>query len=265
LTATATSFPLSKHTEGGDIASSFLRPECLFTVHMGSGSSSLSCGAFLPLPLLEAFLLLIARCVVPLLPSPAGLFIYTSHRKWVFPLSCGVFLPPPLLQAFPLLIVGCVPLFLPSPPGLLWGISPPPLFSAQGSLPSLLHVFFVLIAYYSVFFLFSLGGGWSVRGLCWSGPGLSVGVLSAAYLTLWSTSSQAIWALASGHGTGALLVPLFNMKWRCYVQDGGVEESKFCLFSVVFPVRCISSISPRFYIRRHTFCFLPLATILESL
>jgi hypothetical protein len=33
---------------------------------------------------------------------------------------------------------------------------------------------------------------------------------------------------------------------------------------VVFPVRCISSISPRFYFRRHAFCFHPLATILES-
>jgi hypothetical protein len=44
-----------------------------------------------------------------------------------------------------------------------------------------------------------------------------------------------------------------------------VEGSKFFLFSVVFPVRCISSISPRFYFRRHTFCFLPLAAILEFL
>jgi hypothetical protein len=62
---------------------------------------------------------------------------------------------------------------------------------------------------------------------------------------------------------GALLVSPFNVKWRCYAQAGGVEESKFCLFSVVFPVRCISSISPRFYFRKHAFCFLPLATILE--
>jgi hypothetical protein len=33
---------------------------------------------------------------------------------------------------------------------------------------------------------------------------------------------------------------------------------------VVFPVMCISSISPRFYFRKHAFCFLPLAVILES-
>jgi hypothetical protein len=42
-----------------------------------------------------------------------------------------------------------------------------------------------------------------------------------------------------------------------------VEGSKFCLFSMVFPVRCISSISPRFYFRRHAFCFLPLSAILK--
>jgi hypothetical protein len=56
----------------------------------------------------------------------------------------------------------------------------------------------------------------------------------------------------------AHLVYLFNVKWRCYVWAGGVEESKFCLFSVVFPVRCISSVSPGFYFRKHAFCFLPL-------
>jgi hypothetical protein len=31
-----------------------------------------------------------------------------------------------------------------------------------------------------------------------------------------------------------------------------------------FPVICISNISPRFYFRKHAFCFLPLAAILES-
>jgi hypothetical protein len=43
-----------------------------------------------------------------------------------------------------------------------------------------------------------------------------------------------------------------------------VEESKFCLFSVVLTARCVSSISPRFHYRRHAFCFLPVAAILES-
>jgi hypothetical protein len=63
----------------------------------------------------------------------------------------------------------------------------------------------------------------------------------------------------------ALLVSPFKVKWRCSAQAGGVEESKFCLFSVVFPVRCNSSVSPRLYFRRHAFCFLLLAAILESL
>jgi hypothetical protein len=62
---------------------------------------------------------------------------------------------------------------------------------------------------------------------------------------------------------GALLLTLFSGKWRCYAQAGVVEESKVCFFWMVFPVRPISSISPRFYFRRHAFCFLPLATILE--
>jgi hypothetical protein len=70
--------------------------------------------------------------------------------------------------------------------------------------------------------------------------------------------------LASG-GTGALLVSLFNMEWGCYAQAGGVEVLEFCLFLVVFPVRCISSIPPRFYFRKHAFCFLSLVAILESL
>jgi hypothetical protein len=42
-----------------------------------------------------------------------------------------------------------------------------------------------------------------------------------------------------------------------------VEGSKFCLFSVVLPAKCVSSISPRFHYRSLAFCFLPLATILE--
>jgi hypothetical protein len=43
-----------------------------------------------------------------------------------------------------------------------------------------------------------------------------------------------------------------------------LEGSKFCLFSVILPEKCFSSISPRFYYMRLAFCFLPLATILES-
>jgi hypothetical protein len=79
----------------------------------------------------------------------------------------------------------------------------------------------------------------------------------------WSMSSQAFWAPATG-GPGAHLVSPFNVKWRFSVPAGGVEGSKLCLFSVIMPAKCVSSVSPRFHYRRLTFCFLPLAAILES-
>jgi hypothetical protein len=66
-TATATSFPLSKHTGGGDATPAF-----------SGWPTPLSCGVFLPPPLLQTFLLLAAEQVPLLLPSPAGLFIYSS-------------------------------------------------------------------------------------------------------------------------------------------------------------------------------------------
>jgi hypothetical protein len=44
-----------------------------------------------------------------------------------------------------------------------------------------------------------------------------------------------------------------------------VEGSKLCFFSVIMPTKCVSGISPRFQYRRLAFCFLPLATILESI
>jgi hypothetical protein len=100
------------------------QPACLFTAHVGSGSSPLSCGVFLPLQLSQAFLLLVAGRMPLLLPSLArpSLFIYSSIRD-----------------------------------------SLPPLFSTQGTSPFLLCVFIVLIAYYSVS-LFSPGWGQSVQG-----------------------------------------------------------------------------------------------------
>jgi hypothetical protein len=101
----------------------FLRLACLFTVHVGSGPSPFSCGVFLPLPLLQAFQVLVAGRVPPLLPSLSGFFIYCSVRY-----------------------------------------CPSPIFGAQGALPSLLCVFLLLLLSIQFFFLFSLGGGWSVQG-----------------------------------------------------------------------------------------------------
>jgi hypothetical protein len=72
-----------------------------------------------------------------------------------------------------------------------------------------------------------------------------------------------MWAPANG-GPEALLVSPFNVKWRFSALAGGVEGSKLCLFSVIMPAKCVSSVSPRFHYRRLAFCFLPLAAILES-
>jgi hypothetical protein len=62
---------------------------------------------------------------------------------------------------------------------------------------------------------------------------------------------------------GALLVSLFNVRWRFSVPAGDVEGSKLFLFSVIMPAKCVSNVSPRFHYRRLAFCFLPLAAILE--
>jgi hypothetical protein len=62
----------------------------------------------------------------------------------------------------------------------------------------------------------------------------------------------------------ALLITPFNVVRGYYVWAGDVEVSELCLFLVVFPARCISSISPRVYFGKHAFCFLPEVAILES-
>jgi hypothetical protein len=54
---------------------------------MGSDTSPPSCRVFLPLPLLQAFQLLVAGQVPLLLPSPHGLFIYSSVRDCSSPAS----------------------------------------------------------------------------------------------------------------------------------------------------------------------------------
>jgi hypothetical protein len=135
------------------------------------------------LPLLQAFPFPSTLWEVTLHPlSQAWVFIYSSHGKWAFPTLLWSFPPTATFTSFP--APGCwvVLLLLPFPVAclftVLWGISPPLLFGAQGIPSSLLHVF-IVIAYYSVS-LFSLGGGWSVQGAMLSGLGLSVGVLCAA-------------------------------------------------------------------------------------
>jgi hypothetical protein len=71
---------------------------------MESGSSPLSCGIFLPSPLLQAFPLLVAWHVLLLLPSPTSLLIYSSMRD--FPS------PPLWLSGCPALFATCLFLLL---------------------------------------------------------------------------------------------------------------------------------------------------------
>jgi hypothetical protein len=110
------------------------------------------CGVFLPLPLSQAFLLLITGwcCCFCQLPC-----LFTVHVGSGFSLhSCGVFLPPPLSQAFLLLVAGRALPLLSEPllPTRLVYYSPgkdslPPVFSAQCAPPSFPCVFIVFIAY----------------------------------------------------------------------------------------------------------------------
>jgi hypothetical protein len=141
--------------------------------------------------------LLCVLCTMPLLeafPFPITLGEVTLHllsQAWCLfivdigsgssPLSCGVFFPPPLSQAFLLLVSGHAPLPPPSParPGLFIYSSvrdsPLPLFGTQGTPPSLLCVFIVLIAYYSSLSFFPVWGR-SVQGAMLIWPWVSVGV-----------------------------------------------------------------------------------------
>jgi hypothetical protein len=113
----------------------FFRPACLFTAHVGSGSSPISCGVLLPPPLSQAFPILVAWCTPPLPPEPlqSTRLIYSSGKD-----------------------------------------SLPPIFGTQCTPPSFPRVFIVLIAYCSVS-LFSPGGGWSVQGAMLLWPRLVCG------------------------------------------------------------------------------------------
>jgi hypothetical protein len=124
---------------------------------------------YLPFAIAVFFFFNCSSCwEVPLAPSPMEL----SSRQ-------------PQLQAFPSprLLGRCCHSCLLWPVCLFrftWRIAPPPLSRAQGAPPSLLHVLFFSAACLLFSLFFSLFFSWVVvslsRGLCWSGPGLSVGV-----------------------------------------------------------------------------------------
>jgi hypothetical protein len=195
------------------------------------------------------------------------MFIYSSHGKWAFPLSCGVFLPSPLLQAFPLLVAGRVPLFLPSLASLFICSSmrdcPSPLLRCSGR-PSLLATclfffFCQLLVYYSVCF-FSLGGG----SVC---PG---GYADLAHVCLWEycvpLSSPGGLLLPSRLGTGIWWCrspPGFSVYRGVGVLCAGWGCGDVGVLPLLggFSCKVFSSISPRFYFRKHAFCFLHLVAI----
>jgi hypothetical protein len=78
----------------------------LFTAHMGSGSSLLCCGVFLPPPLSQAFLLLVAGRVTPLPPEAGvpGSFIYSPEENSLPPIFGAQCTPPSSLRVFIVLI-----------------------------------------------------------------------------------------------------------------------------------------------------------------
>jgi hypothetical protein len=117
-------------------------------------------------PLLQAFPFPSTLGKVTLHPrSQTCVFIYSSRGKWVFPPLLWSFLPSSTFTSFPApgfwVCAACVQLLLPSLALLVYlqfheGFPSPPL-QRSGAPPSLLCVFIVLIAYYSVSLFFP---GW---------------------------------------------------------------------------------------------------------
>jgi hypothetical protein len=175
-------FPFQAHGGGRWHCICFLRLVCLFTVHMGSGSSPLSCGVFLPPPLLQAFLLLITgRCCFSCQPP----YLFTAHMGGgSSPLSPVEFSS--LCHSHKLshswLLGTCPRSHL-----LLSDQGPACLFTVLGRIPfphssvlsaphplSRVSLLFLLLVTQFLFFPQVEVG--LPRGLCCSGPGLSVGV-----------------------------------------------------------------------------------------
>jgi hypothetical protein len=154
--------------------------------------------AWLPLPQAFPFPSTLGEVTLCQL-SQAGMFVYSSCGKWVFPLLLWSFPPTASFTSFPtpgcwvcattlafssrlVYLQFCAGFPLPTS----WHSGHPALFAT-----CLFCCYCLLLS----FFFFFLWVGVSLsRGLCWSGPGLSVGVSHTAKLTLWSVSSQAIWA-----------------------------------------------------------------------
>jgi hypothetical protein len=199
--------------------------------------------------------------------SLACVFIYSSRGKWVLTPLLWSFPPTATFTSFPApdcWACTAAPTFLPGLFTVPWGISSPPFFSAQGAPPLCYMSLLLLLLIIQVFFSFFPGWGSVCPG---SYADLAQGFLWKYRIQLSSLcgphfpKSSGCRHLTVARGPSWFL----HLMWSgdAVRRQGVVEESKFCFFSVVFPVRCISSVSPRFYFRRHAFCFLPLAAVLE--
>jgi hypothetical protein len=122
---------------------------------------------------------------VVLLLLPAAMFVYSSCGKWVFPPLLLSFPPSTTLTSFP--TPGCWACAPPAParasPACLaclftvTGRLPFPQSSALSAPHPLSHVSLLLLFLITQFLFFPQVGVGLSRGLCCSGPGLSVGVL----------------------------------------------------------------------------------------
>jgi hypothetical protein len=169
-----------------------------------------------------------------LLPQ-ACMFIYSSRGKWVFPPLLWSFPPTAAFTSFPAPVCwacAMAPAF--SGPAclftVLWGIPFCPLLVLRVLHPLCYMSFLLLLLIIQLFFSFFPGWGSVCLGAMLIWLRVVCGSTTHRLAHLWSASSQAVWALASGSGPGALLASPFNVKWRFSVQAGGVEGSKFCLF-----------------------------------
>jgi hypothetical protein len=115
---------------------------------------------------------------------------------------------------------------------------------------------------FSLFFpLFSLDGGQSIHGVMLIWPRVVCGSTTCqlAHLVVCSSRAGRSWHLVVQEPSWFL-----HLMWSGDAIRGlGVWRSWGFDSSLVFPVRCISSVCLGFYFRKHSFCFLPLVAILE--
>jgi hypothetical protein len=165
---------------------------CLFTVHVGSGSSPLS-SVFLPLPLLQAFLLLITGRCCCFCQLPCLFTVHVGSGSSL--LSCGVFLSPPLSEAFLILVAGRVPPLPPEPfrPARLVYLQSREGFPSPNLQRSWCPTLFPTCLYcsYCLLLSFSFFPGW--RSVC---PG-SYAALAQGCLWEYSGTAKLTWSASS--------------------------------------------------------------------